>query len=80
MGDYIIMRPLQCALLQYDQSLYKKKKSEHTKRHQRHTHTQKKTIGGHGEKEVICKPRRAQVSEESKPASILVLDIQPPGL
>lgn len=43
-------------------------------------HSQKKTIWGHAEKEVICKPRRAQVSEESKPASILVLDIQPPGL
>ena len=64
---------------------YKKRKFGHRKRHRdvracAHTHTHTKTTWGHSEKTTICKPRTGEASQETKPATTMLLDFLSPEL
>ena len=69
------MRPLDWALIQSDWSLYRKRKFQHTQKHQEFESTERPREL-HSEKAVCCK-RRGEASGETKPADTLVM---PPKL
>ena len=44
-----------------------------------HSKHRERTMGGHSKKMAICKPKR-EISEETEPATTLILDLRSAGL
>ena len=80
-GRFFTIEPLRTPPIQYEQCFVRRGNSD-TERDTRdvrtHTHTQ--TTWGHSEKTTICKPRTGEASQETKPATTLMLDFLSPEL